>query len=207
MNFFSMDNLFFRTVGKLVDLVWLNILTLVFSLPIFTIGASFSAMYSVLLKLVKNEEGGITSGFFTAFKSNFKNTTLTWIVALPILLVCGANLWLLRQGVMSELPTLEKMSGVGILLIILIVCTVLLYMLPLLARYDQSLKITFKNSLLLAVASLPSTVSMLIIGIFPIALMTLSDYFLWLWWLYGLTFPGYLNAMLLMRVFDKTQGE
>ena len=207
MNFFSMDNLFFRTVGKLVDLVWLNILTLVFALPVVTIGASFSAMYSVLLKLVRNEEGSITAGFFNAFKNNFKSSTLTWLVALPILLVCGANLWLLRQGVMGQLPTLEKMSGVGILLIILIVVAILSYMLPLLARYDQNLKVTFKNAVLLAIASLPSTVSMLIIGIFPLALMTLSDYFLWLWWLYGLTFPGYLNAMLLMRIFDKTQGE
>ncbi|MCF0128111.1 MAG: YesL family protein [Pseudobutyrivibrio sp.] len=207
MNFFSMDNLFFRTVGKLVDLVWLNILTLVFALPVVTIGASFSAMYSVLLKLVRNEEGSITAGFFNAFKNNFKSSTLTWLVALPILLVCCANLWLLRQGVMGQLPTLEKMSGVGILLIILIVVAILSYMLPLLARYDQNLKVTFKNAVLLAIASLPSTVSMLIIGIFPIALMTLSDYFLWLWWLYGLTFPGYLNAMLLMRIFDKTQGE
>ena len=101
MNFFSMDNLFFRTVGKLVDLVWLNILTLVFALPVVTIGASFSAMYSVLLKLVRNEEGSITAGFFNAFKNNFKSSTLTWLVALPILLVCGANLWLLRQGVMG----------------------------------------------------------------------------------------------------------
>ena len=55
-NFFNMDNGLFRALGKLADLMLLNILFLVCSLPIFTIGASFTAMYYVTLKLAENEE-------------------------------------------------------------------------------------------------------------------------------------------------------
>ena len=54
-NFFNMDNGLFRALGKLADLMILNILFLVCSLPIFTIGASFTAMYYVTLKLAENE--------------------------------------------------------------------------------------------------------------------------------------------------------
>ena len=44
---FDMNNPFWRFIGKLVDLVWLNILTMIFSLPVITAGASCSAMYKV----------------------------------------------------------------------------------------------------------------------------------------------------------------
>ena len=48
-----MDNGFFRTLGKLADLMILNILFIVCSIPIFTIGASLTAMYYVTLKMAE----------------------------------------------------------------------------------------------------------------------------------------------------------
>ena len=72
MYIFSMDNPFFQFIGKLVDLVWLNILTLVCCLPVFTAGAALSAMYSVLIKMALKEDGVITKPFFRAFKENLK---------------------------------------------------------------------------------------------------------------------------------------
>ena len=78
-NFFNMDNGLFRALGKLADLMLLNILFLVCSLPIFTIGASFTAMYYVTLKLAENEEGYIARGFLKSFKQNFKQATIIWL--------------------------------------------------------------------------------------------------------------------------------
>ena len=77
MYIFSMDNPFFQFIGKLVDLVWLNILTLVCCLPVFTAGAALSAMYSVLIKMALKEEGVITKPFFRAFKENLKKMGIT----------------------------------------------------------------------------------------------------------------------------------
>mgnify|MGYP003516477428 FL=1 len=54
MNFFSMDNAFFRIVGKMVDLIWLNVLTVICCIPVITAGASLTAMYYVELKVVDN---------------------------------------------------------------------------------------------------------------------------------------------------------
>ena len=75
-NIFSMDNAFFRFVGKVTDLVWLNILTLICCIPIFTMGAAFTAMYHVLIKIAIKEEGVVTRPFFREFKANFKNGVL-----------------------------------------------------------------------------------------------------------------------------------
>ena len=61
---FNMDNAFWRTMGKIADLIILNILFIICCIPIVTIGASYTALYTVMLKLVKNEEPYIFRGFF-----------------------------------------------------------------------------------------------------------------------------------------------
>ena len=53
---FNMDNKFFVFMGKIADLIILNLLCLVCCLPIVTAGASITAMFYVTLKMVRNEE-------------------------------------------------------------------------------------------------------------------------------------------------------
>ena len=60
---FDTDNIVWRFLGRVADLVILNFLFLLCSIPIVTIGASWTALYSVTLKAVKNEESYIAKGF------------------------------------------------------------------------------------------------------------------------------------------------
>lgn len=76
---FSIDNRFIQLLNKIFCAAWLNILWFLCCIPIFTIGASTTALYYVSFKLVRNEEGNITKQFFTAFRSNFKKATLIWL--------------------------------------------------------------------------------------------------------------------------------
>lgn len=59
-------------ITKIVYSAYLNILWFICCLPIFTAGASTTALFYVSLKVAKNEEGNITRSFFRAFKENFK---------------------------------------------------------------------------------------------------------------------------------------
>ena len=56
-NFFKMEGKFFNILSKIADLLWLNLLTILCCVPVITAGASITAMYSVTLAMVKNEEG------------------------------------------------------------------------------------------------------------------------------------------------------
>lgn len=206
MYIFSMDNPFFQFIGKLVDLVWLNILTLVCCLPVFTAGAALSAMYSILLKMALKEEGTITKPFFRAFKENLKKSTVVWVPSLLILIVMAMNIYLMYKGVFNEYPYLFIPAGVSIGIIVVAVIIILNYYLALLSRYDSSVKQTLKNAALLAMAYFPRSLCILIIWLSPLALMRLSFNFFFFWVLYGLSFPGYFNAMLLGKIFLKTEG-
>lgn len=204
-NIFSMDNAFFRFVGKVTDLIWLNILTLICCLPLITAGAAISAMYAVLIKRVLNEEGTVTRPFFKAFKENFKNSTMVWIPALIILLILSLNMYLIFQGVLDLYGNLYIVAGISIGIIGAAVLMFLNYALPLFARYDSDAKQTMKNALLMMLAYFPRSLCMIVIWLFPLALMMLSNVFLLFWFIYGLSFPGYFNAMLLGNIFAKTE--
>ncbi len=203
---FSMDNVVFRAIGKLVDLVWINLLTLVCALPVVTAGASFASMYYLLLRMAENDSGALTRGFFRAFRKNFKNATAVWLIGLVVLAVYGYELWLLHQGVMDAYGVLYKVSLGLISLIIVGAVMVLNYYFALLARYDRNWKQTLKNAALLTVGFLPRSLAMAVLMLFPLALMLLSDYFFWLWFLYGLSYPGYLIARIMLTVFQKTEA-
>lgn len=77
-NLFHIDNPVMAFLSKAADLMILNLLTLVCSIPIFTIGASFSAMHYALLRLRREESTYVTKDFFQAFKKNFKDATALW---------------------------------------------------------------------------------------------------------------------------------
>lgn len=205
MNAFSMDNVFFRFVGKLTDLVWLNILTLICCLPIITMGAAISAMYNILIKMVLHEEGTITRPFFKEFKDNLKKATMVWIPCLVVLIIMCSNMYLIHKGVLDPYPKLLIAAGISIGIIVIAVVLFLNYYFVLLARYENEVGRTIKNALLMMIAFFPRSLCILAILLSPIALMTLSDYFLIFWFLYGFSFPGYVNAMLFGSMLLKTE--
>lgn len=87
--FFNYDNPVWRFIGKLGDLILLNILWIVCSIPVFTIGASTTAVYYVTLKLVRDEGDSTIRSFFHSFKGNFRQATAIWMVLLAAGIVLG----------------------------------------------------------------------------------------------------------------------
>ncbi len=55
MKLFNLDSPLMRALGKMADLMWLNILTMVCCIPVFTIGASLTALHYMALKIVRDE--------------------------------------------------------------------------------------------------------------------------------------------------------
>ena len=69
------DKPLFAVLTKLTYSAYLNILWLVCSLPIVTIGASTTALFYVTLKMAEDRDDGLTRMFFKAFRENFKPAT------------------------------------------------------------------------------------------------------------------------------------
>lgn len=90
---FDYNNPIWRFMGKVTDICFLTVLWALFSLPVVTIGASTTALYYVSLKLAKDQEGYIWRTFVDAFKSNFKQSTIIWLIMLAVGAFLGVDLY------------------------------------------------------------------------------------------------------------------
>ncbi len=207
MRFNINDNIIVRALGKICDLMCLNILWLICSIPIVTIGASTTALYTVVLKMVKNEEGYILKGFFKAFKSNFRQSTIAWL----ILLVLGILCWIDQRLVTAFSGTVAMAMNVLLFLVGFILLAVMIYIFPLIARYENTLSNTFKNAALLSVAKLPYTLVMMAVLIVAIIASLWTGFTLMiavpLWCFIGVSAVTCINSYILRHVFLIFEGD
>lgn len=171
---FDMEGPVFSTLNRLADLVWLNILYLICCIPIVTIGASTTAMYYVTMKMVKNEESYITKSFFKSFKVNFRQATTIWL----IVLLAGSLLFLdysIMSGRFGEIAALNETTQKVFMCIFIALGIFYLfittYLFPLLAKFDNTIKNTFKNALLISIRHLPFTIVLILIPVAAMALL------------------------------------
>lgn len=171
MNFFNPDSPVMRFLSRLFDLIVLNFLFIICCLPIFTIGASITAMYSITLKMVRNEECYIVRAFFSSFKKNFKTATLLWIPIFFIGLFFCADLYIIHNHLDPSFYFLRY----PVMCMIIILCCGYLYLFPLLSFYENSTKQLIKNAFLLSLGHLPTTIIVLCLHIFVLIVAT-SNY-------------------------------
>ena len=77
---FNLDSPIMRFLSKVCDLMILNVMCIICCLPIVTAGASITALYTITMKMVRGEESYIFKGFLKAFKENFKQSTIIWLI-------------------------------------------------------------------------------------------------------------------------------
>ena len=80
MNFFVIDSPVMKFLGRLGDIIILNLIFVVTSLPVITIGTALSALYAVAMKLARGEDPSILKEYMKAFKQNMKPATISWLI-------------------------------------------------------------------------------------------------------------------------------
>lgn len=98
----NIDSPFYRTMGKIGDLLFANLLWLVCCLPIVTAGASTLGLFTVVNKMAAKEDYTVHTDFFKAFKRDFKQSTALWLV---LLLAGFAALTGLRTATAQDTPS------------------------------------------------------------------------------------------------------
>lgn len=161
---FNPENKFWNFMGKIADIACMSILWVLTSLPIITIGASTSAFYSFALDAVQDEEGHVWRSYFSAFRRNFKKATLIWVLQTLLLVIMVINLY-----AAWNLYLLYGIVGLAILSLalfgLLLLISTALYMYPILAYYDFSIKKVIIDSFIMAVSNLHVTLSIIILDI------------------------------------------
>ena len=171
---FSIDSKFFVFMTKVADLFALNILFVICCIPIITIGASVSAMYSITMKMAKNEEVYIFKSFFEVFKQNFKCATITWVICILVGIVLWVDITFAISITGGLFSMVFKIIIYSLVLALLITFT---YIFPMMSKFENSINNYLKNSFLMAAKHFLRTIIILIINSIPCVCVILGSYF------------------------------
>lgn len=163
---FSPDSKFMAVCAKLVQLTKINLLWLLCSLPLFTIGASSCAMLACLTAMQQEEDCG-AKVFFRAFRLHFGRATALWLLAVFMGAMLALDYW-----IVAPLDFPGKMAVVVVICfcaLALILVSGLVF--PLLVRYPQSVRETVVNAVLLSVAHLPKMLLVTAMNLLPLLLL------------------------------------
>lgn len=202
--FFSPDSKLYKFMTKLTELFILNIMWLVFSLPIVTLGISTIAAYTVALRMAVDDEGYIARDFLKAFKENWKQG----IAMSFITVICVWAVYLDFQIYNAATENAMVFLIIGIIAAYIFVFS-LLYAYPLLARYENTVLNTLQNSFRISMKYFLRSVLLVVLVAFEIAVMIWNEKTLILIVIVGpafvmLTISGF--AMAIFRDLEKVPG-
>lgn len=201
-NLFGINSPFAVAVNKLMQMIGVGILWFVCSIPVVTIGAATTALYEVLLKMEKNQEGYIITSFLRAFRKNLKSATLVWIPLLIAEIVFGFNLFYYAILGSGQFPVQCVVFG-GLFLLTVVMFG---YIFPVLARFENTTAGTFRMAAMLAIRNPAWTVVILFVQILTVVVCWFFLYFP-LIFIMGIT--GYFQAVIFNHIFDRliSQGK
>ena len=199
-NIFRPDSPLMRFMMLVTNLIILNILWLVCSIPVVTAGASTAAMYAVLLGYITGKDDAVLRPFFRAFRDNFRIATPLWILNLLVGGVLAAEIFYLTADTGLWLKIIF-----GVLLFIYSAATSYLY--PILARYQTTGRAALFNSFALSLRHLLSSLCVVTLNALPIVLMVGFTQIFWksilVWTLMGFSLIAYLDLKILLPIFRK----
>ncbi len=201
---FRIDGKFFEIISRLGDLIILNIIFLICCIPIITVGASVTAMYAVTKKMAQNRESYLVRSYFRAFKENFRQSTIMWIILGGLFIISALDFYVVQNAMEGMMQACFMMLG---MLVFILLTFVTIYALTLQCTFENTIKNTMKNALLLSIGHAPMSILITILTLSPfIAIVALQKYAgIILLGMICLWFSGtaYLNSFLLNRIYRR----
>lgn len=170
-DFFRYDNKLMLVLEKIVSVFYVSILWMFACIPVFTIGAATTAMYYTVNKVLRHDRGYIWREFWGAFRSNFKQSTVIWLITMAFSALMCLDTYIMWNYAQAG----AAYGNLYVIFVIALVVTVMwaIYVFPYVARFANTTKEIMKNAMLIAVANLPKTLAMfaiLVIGVFLVYL-------------------------------------
>ena len=158
-DFSNPENPILEVIRKISNLIILNIAFLLGCIPIITIGASISALYTVCFRVVRQEDPYIWKGFWQAFRANFRQSTLLWLICLPVIVVLAGDFLFLQTQSSSFASYLQM----GVWAVTFVALGTFHYLFPCAAHFVCTLSQCLKNALLMCFGHLPYTLLFLLL--------------------------------------------
>ncbi len=197
---FTPDSKFMIFCSRLVELTKINLLWLLCCLPVFTVGASTTAMITCLYAHKEEAPCG-SKVFFGAFKQSFRRATALWMIMLLF-----AAMLVVDYVIVAGLEFPGRMVVIG-LLFFLAFCLLLFggMIFPLVSQFPGTLKEMTVNAILLSIAHLPKMLLVTAMNLLPLLLAVVLPQVLvllgFLWLICGFALMALYDISVIEKIF------
>jgi uncharacterized membrane protein YesL len=147
-------------LSKFVDLVVLNVLFVICCIPVFTIGASWTALYYTCVKVIRMDCGQTVKDFLGSFRTNFKTASVVWIFLAASFSLVSAGTYLLLTNATGVVGAM--MTGLCMALLLFLIATIL-YTFPVLSRFTVRGGTLLKNAVVMSAKHGGETIYMVVL--------------------------------------------
>lgn len=200
---FDLDNPVLRFFGRVFDIAYLNILCVVCSIPVITIGPSVTALYYCLLKIARKQDSSITRMFFDSLKMNLKQGILMTLIFAGLAAILVVDIQMCNNMTGENAEYLKTFLYV----VFAVAMVMASYAFPVLAQFDNTTVNILKYSLLLAIYNFGYTILIVLLNVVPIVVFVLlPELFLWTfpaWLTFGFAIIAMINSKMFVKIFEK----
>jgi len=202
MSIFNIDSPLMKVLNIISNLVIINLLTVLFCIPIFTAGAAFTALHYCSLKIVREGDTSIVKQYFHSFKDNFRQATAIWFIFIVAYLAIAGDCYLMYSNPTAFSTIISVMLlAVGILLSLTLV-----NVFAILARFCNTVIGTIKTAFIFAMSHFLRSVVVLILSAFPLLLAYQFEPLLPIFLFFCFSLPTYVAALLYNKPFLKLEN-
>ena len=171
---------------------------LIFCIPIITIGPATAALYQVTLREVRKEHGYLVRKFFQHFREMFWQGIGVFLL-FALLLGTAAYELMFWHAVGTFPGTVAFLFT--LMVTVMIVCA-LIYVFPLMARFENRFSQTVKNAFLFAVSHAGSSFLLLLLRVLAAVLLYLLPVMRIFMMIAGFSLIAYVDSVIFTRLFS-----
>ena len=153
---FNPDNPLMVTMTHITACIFLSLFWLLCCIPVVTMGAAGAALYDASFRACRQGERNSWQRFWSVFRDNWKTGILpsvVFVVLFSVLINVVIAMW--NLAVAARISWVLFSAGAFVAVLFLGVLSLLF---PVLSRFENSFAALLKNTLFLALASLPRTI-------------------------------------------------
>lgn len=196
MKFFSPDSMFAKVMTFVGEMMILNICWIIACLPLVTVGAANAAMYTVMMRRLREEGSGTIGPFFQAWWTNLKMGILFWLPQVFVTFSLGLTFFL-------TLPLAFKIVA-GVVLVLVSLLFSVIY--PLIARFRNRWFAYLKNAVILLVLRLKWVLLNMLLLLTPVIafLLTPAEFlrFGWVWIFFGFAGMFFVSSEIVRKILE-----
>ena len=190
------DSPVMRFFSKIFCMVYLNLLWLVCSIPLVTVGASTAALYYTMMKVAAGDDYGLTTRFFSSFRRNLKQGIVLGVIALAVGALLSVDIYfylIAPGGITSVFQVFQIILAVLYLMIVS-------WAFPILAKFDLPTGRILQSAFFLSIRYFGYTCMILLT---EISITVIEFFFVPLLALWGMGLISFVNSICFRAVFTK----